>query len=49
MLEAHWETVHQHSSIFFFKQAVLSLQVWRSGLFQTCLPVILYKFCCTSH
>ena len=28
MLEAHWETVHQHSSILFFKQAVLSLQVW---------------------
>ena len=28
MLEAHWETVHQHSSILFFKQAVLSMQVW---------------------
>ena len=31
MLEAHWETVHQHSSILFFKQALLSLQVWRSS------------------
>ena len=27
MLEAHWETVHQHSSILFFKQAVLTVQV----------------------
>ena len=27
MLEAHWETVHQHSSILFFKQAVLCMQV----------------------
>ena len=27
MLEAHWETVHQHSSILFFKQAVLTMQV----------------------
>jgi len=27
MLEAHWETVHHNSSILFFKQAVLTLQV----------------------
>ncbi len=27
MLEAHWETVHHNTSILFFKQAVLSLQV----------------------
>ena len=27
MLEAHWETVHHNSSILFFKQAVLSMQV----------------------
>ena len=44
MLEAHWETVHQHSSILFFKQAVLSLQVWLCAsptticLGKTCSP-----------
>ena len=27
MLEAHWETVHHNTSILFFKQAVVSLQV----------------------
>lgn len=27
MLEAHWETVHHNTSILYFKQAVLCLQV----------------------